>query len=302
VRIIEVTRQPDHAERARLIEFVERIHSATGERPLNDHSWLALHEPSDTGYLAVTVRSGSGIEGLAQISATNSGGMLEVATESDDETVVRDLVETAVDAFRRVGGGHLTWWTDRTALAISDLAVELGLVNARHLYEMRAELPLGEHATITTRGFRSSDVQGWLKVNNQAFAAHPEQGGWTAEMLASRMAEEWFDPDGLRIHEDRHKLIAFCWTKVDRGGDPATGEIYVIAVDPAYHGRGLGRQLTLAGLDWIAARGIELATLFVDGDNSAGMHLYDRLGFTIHRTRTAFTGTLDPISLTTGAS
>jgi len=67
----------------------------------------------------------------------------------------------------------------------------------------------------------------------------------------------------------------------------------VIAVDPAFHGRGLGRQLTLAGLDSISGRGITLANLYVDAGNAAAVALYRRLGFHVHRTRVAFAGTLE---------
>ena len=67
------------------------------------------------------------------------------------------------------------------------------------------------------------------------------------------------------------------------------GEIYVIAVDPDFQGLGLGNQLTLAGLASIAARGITVGMLYVDGGNTAAVTLYERLGFTIHRTDRAFT-------------
>ena len=63
---------------------------------------------------------------------------------------------------------------------------------------------------------------------------------------------------------------------------PQLGEIYVIGVDPAFQGRGLGRALTLLGLDWLhRERNIDHGMLYVDGANAAAIAMYTRLGFTV---------------------
>jgi mycothiol synthase len=72
------------------------------------------------------------------------------------------------------------------------------------------------------------------------------------------------------------------------------GEIYVIAVHPDFHGLGLGRSLTEAGLASIAARGVQVGMLYVDEANTAAVSLYRSLGFTVHRRDQAVVATLQP--------
>ncbi|MGL5928555.1 MAG: mycothiol synthase [Dermatophilaceae bacterium] len=57
------------------------------------------------------------------------------------------------------------------------------------------------------------------------------------------------------------------------------GEVYVVGVDPAWQGRGLGGPLTRLGLAHLARAGCTEAHLYVDGDNTAARRTYARLGF-----------------------
>jgi mycothiol synthase len=151
---------------------------------------------------------------------------------------------------------------------------------------------------IVTRSFDPArDIPEWVRVNARAFAWNPEQGGWTEDNVLARIAEPWFDADGFLIHERSDpdgttRMAGFCWTKIHdaTATSPRLGEIYVVAVDPDFHGLGLGKALTLAGLDSLGRRGITTGMLFVDADNTAAVRLYDTLGFTVHRTDCLYAG------------
>ena len=298
MHLVEIVRRPDADDIAVTADFVGRVTATLGRRPLSDHLWLDLHAGGSDGFHLVRVSDAGGPVAIAQISAANEGSSLEVVVDpalapGERRAVRNDVIATAIDAFRRAGGGRLTWWLDDPGEEELALAAAAGLAPVRSLHEMRRTLPHERHAEIATRSFRPGlDDEEWVRVNNRAFAGHGEQGGWTTETLALRRAEPWFDPDGFRIHEHDGRIAAFCWTKVHAETDPVIGEIYVIAVDPEHHGAGLGTQLTLAGLDSLTDRDIGVASLYVDADNTAAVALYDRLGFAIHRTRTACAGTI----------
>lgn len=299
--LIEIIRRPDAQQVAELTAFVETVTTTLGERPLSDHLWLDLRNGAAPGFTAARIADERATVALAQISAANTGGSLEVVVAPSPDVALRrrvhdDAVRTVVEAFRVNGGGLLTWWLDDADLL--PLAGKLGLQPVRALHEMRRPLPAEQHATVETRSFRPGDDDAeWVRVNNRAFAGHEEQGGWTTDTLSLRLQEPWFDPDGFRLHERDGHIAAFCWTKLHHELDPVVGEIYVIAVDPDHHGEGLGRQLTLAGLDSIADRGVTTANLYVDADNESAVGLYDQLGFTIHRTRHACVGDLPPLEI-----
>jgi len=164
-------------------------------------------------------------------------------------------------------------------------AAGAGLTLVREVLQLRRSLPLERTSTCQCRPFVSGgDNAEFLRINNAAFEWHPDQSGWTEEDLDRRIREPWFDPNGFLILEEDGRLVAFCWTKVHpaAGDEAELGEIFVIGVDPAAHGRGLGTEIVLAGLEHLASLGITTGLLHVEADNAAARHMYDRLGFTTH--------------------
>ena len=138
------------------------------------------------------------------------------------------------------------------------------------------ELPDG----YSVRAFEPGrDDEAWVRLNAAAFASHPEQGRMTVADLRERMEQPWFDAAGFLVveREGRHRGRS-TGPRSSPGRRPA-GEVYVVGVDPAEQGRGLGGPLTGLGLAHLARAGWHEVHLYVDGDNTAARRTYARLGF-----------------------
>ena len=280
-----------------LQRFITTLEHELGYRPLSDEAWAELGHGTAGDMATVVIRSDSGAivasahasTGTPIAEAGGSAWNVETVTaDADPATTARHIAQLLAATISTVlerGGAELTWTVLAPTLVHDAVAPMFALTPARRIHQMRRSLPTGLSFDVATRAFDPGrDLAAWVRVNNRAFSWNPEQGHWTEANVLARMDEPWFDPNGFLIHERDGDIAGFCWTKIHAGSEPALGEIYIIAVDPAHHGLGLGRALTLAGLDSLARRGIAVGMLFVDADNVAAVRLYDALGFVVHRT------------------
>lgn len=225
-----------------------------------------------------------------EIELTAGTGRLDVPTAT---ALMSDLVGDAA----AVGPGILRWRVPEATAEHHAIAAAVGFDGSRTLAQMRRPLPAPAPPTVSTRAFvPGADDDEWLRVNNAAFAWHPEQSGWSAGQLAERLAESWVDLDGFLLHPDGppgSPIAGFCWTKVHTDLDPTVGEIFIIAVDPDRTGAGLGRALVLEGLLWLHQHGCAVGMLYTEADNAPAVGLYRSIGFEVHHEVRVFTLDLD---------
>ncbi|GGF43891.1 hypothetical protein GCM10011519_17150 [Marmoricola endophyticus] len=271
--------------------------AADGVTNLNEAACLHLKHRGLSGAqleLAADPRDGAG--GGPAGFALRVGADLDVIVHPDARgtgvgtTLARAALEgvsTAVEA-----------WSHSDHPAAGRIADRVGLARERELWVMQrpldATLPaVDPPASYVVRAFRDGDEEGVLEVNSLAFAQHPEQGHLTLDDFRERQAEDWFDPAGLLLAvaaDDESRVLGFHWTKVhDEGGD-RFGEVYVVAVDPRSAGSGIGTVLTNAGLAHLRERGLDRVILYVEGDNTPAITVYDRAGFTQARVEAQYAG------------
>ena len=279
-----------------LDELLERATAAYEDPPLPEPQQLAIAhvEAAPDGERIVLARHGGQLAGFALVSPARDGStvvhvVIDPATPAGSVPALRQaLLQRAVREVPSASPVH--FWAMQATEADDRWVRAAGFVPERDLLQMRVPLPLPDAVVAATRPLATRafvvgrDEEPWVETNNRAFAGHPEQGAWTVGDLKERMAAEWVELDGFLIADDPDGpgLIGACWTKIHRDRDPVLGEIYVIDVDPRRHGQGWGRSLTVAGLTYLAGRGITVGMLYTDATNEAAVALYRSLGFTVH--------------------
>lgn len=263
--------------------------------PLSEHVLIHLHHGGDDAdeHLVATNSSGK-IVGYLHLDQTDAvaGSVVEVVVHPDfrQQGIGRALIESAI---AKSNDPRMRLWAHGELTSANNLATKLGFAKTRELWQMRRSLfaPLpkaNEISELTIRPFQVGfDEPAWLELNALVFADHPEQGRMSAQDLAVRMSEGWFDPAGFLITTQEQSgsnvMVGYHWTKVHGGagshGHPEIGEIYVLGISPALQGSGLARLLSVRGLEYLRSQGLPAAMLYVDADNKAAIGLYESLGF-----------------------
>lgn len=274
--------------------LIDAATAVDGVAPVGEQVLRQLDSP-DAEHLLVVGSDGS-VAGFLNPSPDSGVAELAVHPDARRRGIGAALVRTAVERY----GPRIRFWAHGTLPAARALAEASNLETVRQLVQMRRHLrdipeyAVPQNISMRTYGGTADDAE-LLRVNNAAFSWHPEQGGWSQADFAARAAEPWFDPDGifLAFDDGTRELLGFHWTKVhgdDTGAGP--GEVYVLGVDPSAQGRGLGRMLTLRGLEHLAQRlprrDDATVILYVESDNVAAIRTYEGLGFVPAAVDTAF--------------
>jgi len=314
---VEVLGLLDAAEVRAVAALVEAATEADGVRPLSEHVMLHLRYGGDERVRNVLVyvhdpagSAGSTLAAYGHLDVTDevAGASAEVVVHPAYRRrgLGRLILQTTLD---ETPDGRLRLWAHGGHPAAAALAAAMDFRQSRSLWQMRRSLFAALPAPVMPAGVvlrtfePGRDDEEWVRLNASAFQGHPEQGTWTVDDLHRRIREPWFDPAGFFLAERDGRLVGFHWTKVHGGDGPhhpdgphaheghghdPIGEVYVVGVAPSERGSGLGKALTLAGLQHLRHLGLPDAMLYVDADNAPAIRLYTALGFTRWETDVMF--------------
>ena len=259
-----------------------------------EHVLLHLRHGGDKADSHLIIQKDNQIIGYAHLDKTDqvAGPSVELVIhpEHRGSGIGSELLKSAIE----VCGNKIRLWSH------GDLPQARALAQANNFIKVRTVIQMSKDLTEVSpincdyqiRSFLPDlDNKAWLTLNNLAFANHPEQGNWSEADLSIRLNEDWFDEKGFFVAQDKDQLIGFCWTKIHGGHSHShlagedhhdhapIGEIYVTAVSNKYAGKGIGKALTITGLNYLKYQGLSSAMLYVDEDNQIAVNLYKSLGF-----------------------
>ncbi|MCX2163562.1 mycothiol synthase [Corynebacterium auriscanis] len=302
-------------------EVLDRVTESDGVAPLGEAFLRGLRE--DRGHTHVVAFEEGEVVGVLAI---DSDRVVELAVLPSRRHA--GIATRLFQALKQAAGfsGVVDVWAHGDGSEAQRFVATLDARRTRELLKMAVSCPPGspranEFAMMAERARKSLTGSGikvlsyaeaseklgvdyvdeeWVRVNNEAFAWHPEQGGWSVEHLRREKDTGWFDPDGvlmLWIDDENPECMGFHWTKIplaerEKDEGQRVGEVYVVCLADAARGRKLGGPVTLVGMDYLMDRGVGEIELYVEGDNAPAVSTYGKLGFSVVHTDVVYRGQL----------
>ncbi|WP_053387636.1 mycothiol synthase [Leucobacter japonicus] len=283
-------------ETARAIAHAAEAHD--GSAPVSDQAMLAATQGERTLLLFTDAGDPDPVAfGIVGDGEVDLAVLPEARGRGVGRAALSVLLETAGDEAAFLA------WAHGVNPAAESLLTGAGFTPVRSLYRMALDpallpdrgqdpLTLDVPPGFTLRPFdpaQTADAGVWVRANASAFATHPEQGRITEADFALICAEPWFDADDLLLlisdagadsGLEAGEAAGSTWIKTVRGETVET-ELYAVGVRPEFAGRGIGRLLLEATLARMAQHSPDRVSLYVDGENTRAVELYERAGFTI---------------------
>jgi len=277
-----------------VLALIKAAHDFDGTPAIAEHVLLHLRHGGDKSDSHLVIEENKEVIAYAHLDTTDlvAGPSVEAVVHPQHRG--KGLGVLILKEAIKICGDRTRIWSHGDLPAAKAIAASLKL--ERLWSNLLMSKPIGEIQPVTSkypiRAFIPGlDNQAFLALNNNVFANYPDQGGWSEDDLKVRVNESWFDDKGFFVAEEKGELIGFCWTKIhgahthshsggdDDHGHEALGEIYVLAVNPVYKGQGVGRDLTITGLNYLKYQGLNNVMLYVGVENKPAFKLYKSLGF-----------------------
>jgi mycothiol synthase len=277
-----------------VLALIKAAHDFDGTPAIAEHVLLHLRHGGDKSDSHLVIEENKEVIAYAHLDTTDlvAGPSVEAVVHPQHRG--KGLGALLLKEAIKICGDRTRIWSHGDLPAAKAIAASLKL--ERLWSNLLMSKSLGEIQPVTSKYpirifIPGLDNQAFLTLNNNVFANYPDQGGWGEDDLKVRLNESWFDDKGFFVAENKGELIGFCWTKIhgahthshtggdDDHGHEALGEIYVLAVNPDYKGQGVGRNLTITGLNYLKYQGLINVMLYVGVENKPAFKLYKSLGF-----------------------
>jgi len=204
--------------------------------------------------------------------------------------VATKLIERAIDRVRELKVKRIHVNTPEESTTARELFTKIGFRFIRRFLELRLDLsevhvPDMGRIGPRYRQMKSGEEEKLVHIQNRSFTDTWGFNPNTLEEIAYRIGLPNRSPEDIILACDGDHVIGYCWTRIYVGEENVTiggrGRIYMLGVDPDYRGKGMGREVLLAGLSYLKDKGLGMVELTVDSENKAACALYRSAGFGI---------------------
>jgi mycothiol synthase len=199
-----------------------------------------------------------------------------------------ELFNSAMNRARELGAKVAHVNINEDNVAVRKILLALGFSLVRRFLGLRLNISrvdgLGASPAVECCFLRAGGEDKLTKLQNRAFAGTWGYNPNTVEEITFRINLDSCSRQDIVLTYDGDRAIGCCWTGIScEEGIPSArkGRIHMVGVDPDHRGKGIGRELMMAGLTRLKNRGLRVAELTVDSENRTARGLYQSLGFEV---------------------